>query len=953
MSDTAPPPAPAPAPGPASPTHDAGSGPRRRMIRLRGVRTHNLKGVDLELPLGRLIVFTGVSGSGKSSLAFDTLYAEGQRRYIETFSAYTRQFLERLDKPDADAIEGLPPAIAVGQRVRRRSGRSTVGTVTEIHDALAVLYARVGRVICRDCGRTVEPADPETVIRALDALPERTRYLVTYPLEVRPESDRQALADLLREDGFIRVRAEGVGHTIETGPLPEAPSGTVDVVVDRLVRGAEPEGRRLDSIETAFDQGLGRCRIVADAAELTFYRGYRCAGCGHDYPAPDPRLFRPNNPMGACPGCEGFGRVVDLDLARIVSDPSKSLLDGAIVPWSTPAYREWNAELLGVAPTLGIPIDRPFKKLTPEQVRPIVEGHGAFGGLRGFFKALERKSYKMHVRVFLSRWRGYRPCPECQGRRLRPDALAYRVAGLDLAALSALTIRDARQFLAGAADTPEVAPVRRRLLEPVLQRLDYLERIGLGYLSLDRPARSLSSGEARRVALTTALGSGLVNTLYVLDEPSIGLHPRDIDRLIEAMQRLRDAGNSLVVVEHEDAVMRAADLLVDVGPGAGDAGGRILYVGPPDGVAQAEGSLTGEFLSGRRKPLVPHHRRKPDKGAITLVGASGHNLQGIDVEFPLGLICVVTGVSGAGKSTLVEETLYPALIRRLKSEHLPAEPYRELRGANAIDDVILIDQSPIGRTPRSNPVTYLKAYDEIRHAFAGTLEARLRNYDAGQFSFNVEGGRCQACEGNGFQTIDMQFLADVMIRCPECRGTRFRPQTLEVTYRGKNIAEVLDLTAREAFAFFKHRPKVQAKLRPLIDVGLDYLRLGQPANTLSGGEAQRLKLAGHLAGSAGAVTRAASGPKTLFLLDEPTTGLHPADVQKLIGCLDALADLGHTLVIVEHSPELMAAADWLIDLGPEGGGDGGRVVATGSPEAVAQADTETGRVLARFLPRDR
>jgi excinuclease ABC subunit A len=922
-----------------------------RRIRLRGVRVHNLKGIDLDLPLNRLVVLTGVSGSGKSSLAFDTLYAEGQRRYIETFSAYTRQFLERLDKPDADRIDGIPPALAVGQRVARRSGRSTVGTVTEVHDYLGLLYAKAGRVFCLRCGEEVRPADPEAVARAADELPPRARYMIAFPLDVRPESDRAALADALREDGFVRVRIDGQVWAIESGPLPLPEGGTIDVIVDRLVRGSEALERRRDSIETAFAKGLGRCRLLTDEAERTFYQGWRCGRCGLDYPAPDPRLFRFNSPLGACPSCEGFGRVIDLDMAKIVPDPSTSLRDEAIGPWTTPKYREFHERLVALAPSLAIPLDVPFRDLGPEQVRAIVEGvpGRGFPGLRGFFRGLERKSYKMHVRVFLSRWRGYSPCPACGGARLRPEALAVKVGGLDIAALSSRTIGEARAFLAGIEGELRHDPAARRALEPVARRLEYLGRIGLDYLTLDRPARTLSGGEARRVTLTSALGSGLVNTLYVLDEPSIGLHPRDVGRLIAAMAALRDAGNSVVVVEHEGEVMRAADLLVDIGPGAGQDGGRLLYAGPPAGIVDVPGSATGDFLAGRLRAARPRKRRAADKGHLELFGASGHNLKGIDVAFPLGVLCVVTGVSGSGKSTLVEETLFPALVRQLRGESLPAEPYRELRGAGALADAVLIDQSPIGRSARSNPVTYLKAFDEVRRAFAETHEAKAHNYGPSRFSFNVEGGRCDACEGNGYLTIDMQFLADVMIRCPECRGTRYRPETLEVSYRGKNIAEVLDLTAREAFSHFRHRPKVQARLRPLLDVGLDYLRLGQPASTLSGGEAQRLKLAAHLATSPAAVTRAAGGPKTLFLLDEPTTGLHPADVAKLLDCLDALADLGHSLVVVEHSPEVMARADWIIDLGPEAGAGGGRVVAQGAPEDVARADTHTGRVLAAVL----
>jgi excinuclease ABC subunit A len=924
-----------------------------RSIRLRGVRVHNLKGIDLDLPVGRLVVLTGVSGSGKSSLAFDTLYAEGQRRYIETFSAYTRQFLEKLDKPDADRIDGIPPAIAVAQRSARRSSRSTVGTVTEVHDYLGLLYARMGQVVCIDCGAAVEPASPATVARAVDALLERTRYMVAFPMEIRAESDCSALGAGLREDGFVRVRIDGHVHSLEGEPkdVPWPESGQVDVIVDRLVRGADPIERRLDSIETAFAKGLARCRVLTDSGDQTFYEGWRCSRCGRDHVAPEPRLFRYNNPRGACPACEGFGRVIDLDLGRIVPNPSKTLRQGAIAPWTTPAYQAMQEELLDAAPALGIPVDVPFKRLRPDQVEMIVDGapaHG-FAGLRGFFRWLERKSYKMHIRVFLSRWRSYKTCPECQGKRLRPEALAVKVGGLDLAALSALSIAEARSFLSGLDPMAAASPVVRQILEQVKRRLDYLDRIGLEYLALDRPARTLSGGEARRVALTSALGSGLVNTLYVLDEPSVGLHPRDVDRLIAIVHELRDAGNTVVVVEHDLAMMRAADLLVDIGPGAGEGGGRLLYVGPPEAIGAAAGSVTGEFLAGRRRLAVPERRRSQGGGALRLTGARGHNLRNIDVAFPLGVLCVVTGVSGAGKSTLVEETLYPALQRRLGNEALPAAPYTELIGTGAIDEVVLVDQTPIGRSARSNPVTYLKAFDEIRKTFAATHEARLRNYDAGQFSFNVDGGRCTACEGNGFLTIDMQFLADVMMRCPECRGTRYRRETLEVTYRGRNIAEVLELTAREAFVFFRHRPKVQAKLRPLLDVGLDYLRLGQPASTLSGGEAQRLKLASYLATSPAALARAAGRSRTLFILDEPTTGLHPADTLKLLDALSSLLNLGHSLIVVEHSPEIMACADWIIDLGPGAGAAGGQIVGQGTPEETARLETPTGRVLKTVL----
>ncbi len=927
----------------------------RRVIKLRGVRVHNLKGVNLDIPLHKLVAFSGVSGSGKSSLAFDTLYAEGQRRYVETFSAYTRQFLERLDKPDADQIDGIPPAIAVAQRSGgRRSARSTVATVAEIHDHFALLYARLGKVTCLNCGRLVEPSSPATVVAAIEAFPEGTRYLVAWPLDVRPDSDLEGLAEALREDGFSRVRVNGQIVRIEAGAIPTPTgAGGIDVVVDRLTRGTEAGNRRLDSIETAFGKGLGRCRVIAEAdgSELTFYRKRRCAGCGTDYADPDPRLFRYNSPLGACPTCQGFGSVVDLDLDRIIPDRSKSIRAGAITTWNTPSHVDELAHLVARGSSYGISVDVPVQDLPPDQIQTLVEGNGkTWKGLRGFFKRLEAKSYKMHVRIFLSRWRGYRTCPDCAGSRLKPLALAVRVGGMDVAALSRLSVGAARDFLAGLAASEGDNPVGRRVLDQARGRIEALHGIGLDYLALDRPARTLSAGEARRLALATALGSGLVNTLYVLDEPSVGLHPRDVGRLVRTLEGLRDAGNSVVVVEHEEAILQAADWLVDVGPGAGDAGGRILYEGPPLGAGAVAESATGAFLTGRaRIPLPAKRRDSQAKGQITLRGATGNNLRNIDVAFPLGVLCVVTGVSGAGKSTLIEETLYPALARVLRDEAVPGLPCAGVTGYESLSDVVLIDQAPIGRTSRSNPVTYLKAFDEIRQLFAGTHEAKTRNFSASKFSFNVEGGRCGVCEGAGDLTVDMQFLADVRMRCPECHGTRYRAEVLEVRFREKTIADVLQLTAREAFSFFRSHPKAQAKLRPMMDVGLEYLRLGQPATTLSGGEAQRLKLASFLASTPAAMTRAARGPKTLFLLDEPTTGLHPADIAKLLETLTRLLDLGHSLILVEHAPDILRSADWIIDLGPDAGERGGQIVATGTPESVSQTLTYTGRALDELL----
>jgi excinuclease ABC subunit A len=921
-------------------------------MKLRGLRTHNLKGIDLDLPLNRLIVVTGVSGSGKSSLAFDTIYAEGRRRYVETFSAYARQFLEKLDKPEAERIEGIPPAIAVGPSHGRHSGRSTVGTITEIHDALALLYARAGEVDCRNCGQRVIPATPGMVSEAIDALPEDTRYEIAFPVDIRPETDRTSLLQSLRSQGFARIAAAGQVVRLDE---PEAEvalpaEGPVDVIVDRLVRGKDAIARRIDSIESAFVKGLGRCRILAGGASWTYTRGWRCSRCGTDHLEPQPNLFRFNGALGACPVCEGFGRTTELDLARIVPDPSKSIRAGAIAPWATPGYRIQLDELLGNAPALGLPVDVPFAQLAPAEVRRLVEGvaGAGFTGLNGFFQGLERKAYKLQVRLFLGRWRRYQNCPACGGARLRPEALAVRIAGRNIAELAAMTIREARTFL-GELQALHVQPVALGLLAQVESRLAYLAEIGLDYLTLDRSARSLSGGELQRVVLTKALGSGLVNTLYVLDEPTFGLHPQEAGRLTAVLQRLRDRGNTLVVVEHDAAVIRSADHVVDLGPGAGEAGGRVLHAGPVASFLHAEASATADYLTGRKRLPVPATRRPVKTRAARLTGARGNNLKSIDVAFPLGVVCAVTGVSGSGKSTLVEETLYPALRSRIAGEAAVAALYDDLTGIEDLADAVFLDQSPLARSARSNPVTYLKVFDEIRKTFAATHEAKLRNYDAGKFSFNVEGGRCNTCQGDGFLTIDMQFLPDVMIRCPECRGTRYRPEVLEVTYRGRNIAEVLDLTAREAFAFFRNRPRIQSRLRPLLDIGLDYLKLGQPASTLSGGEAQRLKLASVLGRSLASLRRAVHAPHTLFLLDEPTAGLHPVDILKLLDALGALVDRGHSVVVITHSPAVMLSADWIIDLGPGSGDEGGRVVAEGTPEAVARSATPTGEVLARAL----
>lgn len=930
------------------------------MIQVRGVRVHNLQSVDLDLPRNRLVAFCGVSGSGKTSLALDTLYAEGQRRYIESFSAYTRQFLERLDKPDAERIDGLPPAVAITHQDHAKSSRTTIAAATEIDNYLRLLFARIGHVICRGCGNEIRADSPGTALQRLRQLAPGTRFLIAFPHLVESAEQLQSVASGLREDGLVRVIAEGRTHNL-SAPVPltlNAFPAELAVVIDRLTTNEATPERILDSFETAFAKGDGRCQawVAADAPAapvmtdgqpwecLRFSTSMTCANCGIDYCAPDPRLYNSNSPLGACPSCEGFGNIVDIDMDLVVPDPNKSLAEGAIAPWTTPAYAHELEELLELAPDYDLPTDVPFRELNERQRTLICEGvpERNFGGLRGFFAWLEKRTYKMHLRVFLSRWRAYRPCVACGGARLRPEALATRISQRNIAELLAGKISDVLSFFRTLELSPWERQVGRMMLDQVTARLAYLEEVGLGYLALDRPLRTLSNGEAQRVTLTSALGASLVNMLYVLDEPSVGLHPRDVDRLIQAVARLQQRGNSVIVVEHEESMLRAAHHIVEIGPGAGERGGRVVFQGSLSELESAADSLTGDYLSGRRGVAIPNRRRQPGHGWVRLVGARGNNLKNLSVEFPLGVLCLVTGVSGAGKSTLVQDTLHGALCHRKRKNATKPLPYDDVYGDGQIDDVILIDQSPIGRSPRSNPVTYVKAFDEIRAVFAETIEARTHNYTTGHFSFNVDGGRCPACEGDGYVEIDMQFLADVFMKCDQCGGTRYRHEILQVMYRGRNIAEVLDMTVREAFTFFRGQHKVQEKLKRLIDVGLDYLRLGQPANTLSSGEAQRLKLASYIS--------AAKRNRTLFLMDEPTTGLHYADIVQLLDCFDALLAVGHSLIVVEHNLQLMKAADYIIDLGPGAAEEGGTVVVQGTPEKVARCENSiTGRFLATAL----
>lgn len=937
-------------------------------IEARGVEVHNLKKVDLDIPHRQLIVFCGVSGSGKTSMALDTLYAEGQRRYIESFSAYTRQFLDRLEKPEADRIDNIPPALAVTKVNDTRSSRSTVGTATETTDYLRLLFSKIGIIICPGCGQRIIKDTPGRVADQILASQASGRMMIAFPATCEAD-EGESVIEQFREDGFVRALAGG--ETVSLTPEQDAPLSArmladepVSIVIDRLSFESLKAERLRESLEIGFAHGNGACEVLIQQQEgdalsgqgtlvdidgqqwhyLRFSSQLRCEKCNLEFIEPDPRLFNFNSPLGACPDCEGFGNIIDMDMDLIVPDRRKSIAEGAVAPWNTPAYKHELEELLELAPDYGLPINTPYRDLSDAQINLIVEGvpERNFGGLKGFFAWLERRKYKMHMRVFLSRWRSFRMCEACQGTRLRPEALAVRVGGKNIAEISAMKIVDALQHFRDLKQSEYEATLSRQVLPQVLARLQYLEIVGLGYLALDRSLRTLSGGEAQRITLTSTLGSSLVNMLYVLDEPTAGLHPSDITRLTEAIVDLRNRGNTVVVVEHEETLIRQADQIVEFGPGAGERGGEIIFQGTPQEIEAEEESLTGDYLSGRRRVVRKRERRSATHGRIRIKGARGNNLKNLEVEFPLGVLTVVTGVSGAGKSSLVDQTLYPALCRRKRKENIQSLPYDDVFGDGQIDDVVLVDQGPIGRSPRSNPVTYIKAFDEIRNVFAGTMHARTRNLTASHFSFNVQGGRCESCNGDGHIAIDMQFMADVYVKCPECKGQRYKKEVLEITYRGKSIADVLNMTVREAFVFFRGQAKVQNKLQLLNDVGLDYLRLGQPANTLSSGEAQRLKLAGNLA-----TTKKA---RTLFLMDEPTTGLHFADIVQLLDCFGNLLQIGHSLIVVEHNIHMMLAADYIIDLGPGAADEGGNVVAVGTPEEITENPASvTGKHLVKAL----
>jgi excinuclease ABC subunit A len=914
---------------------------------VRGARVNNLKNISLELPHRSLVVITGVSGSGKSSLAFDTIYAEGQRRYVESLSAYARQFLERMNKPDVDFIQGIAPAIAIEQKTSTRNPRSTVGTTTEVYDYLRLLFARIGKTYCLNDGEVVQRDSVRTAMERLETLPYGTRVLILFPMHPHEGHTMTEELDNLRKQGFIRVVIGDEVIDLEEKSTVKAAKEDVYVLVDRLVwrKGADLS-RFSDSLQTAFAEGDGYVRIrMADSGEeWKFSARYECSLCHERYSEPEPQLFSFNSPAGACPTCQGFGRTTGLDANLVIPNPGKTLLDGAVQPWTTPKHSKHLRDLERVAAEHGIPLRVPYRELTQAQKDVVWNGVKGFKGIRGFFKMVEEKNYKMHYRILMARYRGYTTCETCGGSRLRRDALAVRVNGRTMGELVHRTIEELDAFFADAVFTDFELGVAKRIIEEIRLRVGILHHIGLGYLTLDRLSHTLSGGESQRINIASSLGSALVGTMYVLDEPTIGLHPRDNAKLIAILQSLRDAGNTVLVVEHDAEMMRVADLIVDIGPRAGELGGEVVAIAPFAELKKRKDSLTGQYLSGRLSIPVPSKRRKP-RGELVVLGASQNNLKGIDTRIPLGLLACVTGVSGSGKSTLVHDVLYAGLKKDLEGAYEDEVGFFEgFKGSDRIKHVEMVDQTPIGRTPRSNPITYLKAFDVIRDVFAATATAKLHGFGPGAFSFNVPGGRCDTCEGDGHIKVEMQFLADLFLECETCKGTRYKKDILDVRFHGKNIVDVLNMTVREALEFFEKVPRVANRIRVLEEVGLGYMRLGQSATTLSGGEAQRLKLASHLS--------ARSDEHTLFIFDEPTTGLHFDDIRKLLACFDALILAGHSVLIIEHNLDVIKCADWIIDLGPEGGDRGGRIVAEGTPEQIAKTEESyTGRYLGPLLGR--
>jgi excinuclease ABC subunit A len=943
-------------------------------IVIRGARQHNLKGFDLEIPRRSFTVITGPSGSGKSSLAFDTIYAEGQRRYVESLSAYARQFLERMEKPLVDSIDGLSPAVAIEQKNPTKTSRSTVGTATEIYDYLRLLWARIGRSYCPLCGRELRPDTVQSASDAIVSLPDGTRFSVAFPLRLSAKVTHAVVTENLRAQGFVRVAIDDAVQHLDDVDAAGIDLTTVKellVIVDRLAVSADVGGRLADALGTAFREGDGDAAVlftgpiaspIAEASpngvvagrmvtRLSFTERYECPNDGTRLPAPTPQLFSFNNPRGACPTCNGFGAVLEYDESLVVAYPERTLRDGAIGPFTPPRYEAERRKLADAARREGIPMDVPWRDLAATQREFLLNGKArGFLGAFPFLRSKEEKRYKQYIRIYLRQFQSAQECPTCHGTKLKPEVLQVRVDQRNIAEIADLPVDRLLDWLDNIALTPFEKQVAEHVLKEARDRVHFLCDVGLNYLSLNRATRTLSGGEAQRIGLANSLGSSLVDTLYVLDEPSIGLHSRDMERLLRLLHRLRDGGNTVLVVEHDPEAIEVADYMVELGPESGEKGGYVVFAGPMSRIS--ESPLTGEYLSGKRSIPIPAERRRLGPRWLTLTGAREHNLKGVDVKIPLGALTVVTGVSGSGKSTLVHDVLYRALEQTLTGEHSAKQHLGErvgafdrLTGFEGLDDVVLVDQSPIGRSPRSNPVTYVKAYDEIRRIFAQQPLARERGYTASTFSFNTAGGRCDTCEGAGYIEVEMVFMADVFVPCDACGGKRFKPEVLEVKVRGKSIHDVLELTIDEAIRFFPREEKLGQALWQLQQVGLGYLRLGQPATTLSGGEAQRVKIAREL------TLGAKSKGKKLYVMDEPTTGLHLEDIRKLADVMDRLVDAGHTLVLIEHNLDVIKLADWVIDLGPEAGDRGGEIVAMGRPEEILDVEgSHTGRFLRRVLP---
>ncbi|MBB1070735.1 excinuclease ABC subunit UvrA [Limosilactobacillus sp. RRLNB_1_1] len=936
-------------------------------IVIHGARAHNLKNIDITIPKNKLVVVTGLSGSGKSSLAFDTLYAEGQRRYVESLSAYARQFLGQMDKPDVDSIDGLSPAISIDQKTTSHNPRSTVGTVTEINDFLRLLWARVGTPICPNDNIPITSQSPEQMVDRVLELPERTRLQILSPVVRDKKGTQKKVFETIKREGFVRVQVDGETYDLDSVPeLDKNKKHTVNVVIDRIIIKEGIRSRLFDSFEAALRLSNGYA--IADVIggdPIPFSEQYACPICGFTVGELEPRLFSFNAPTGACPECEGLGLKLEVDIDLVVPDPTKTLKEGAIVPWNPISSQYYPQLLKQFCKSVGIDMDTPFNKLPKKQQQQVLYGNGDttfhfhyendFGGIRdvdvpfeGVINNISRRYRETNSDFTREQMRKYMtelPCPVCHGYRLNQRALAVKIDGQNIGEVSDLPISESLEFFKNVKLSDQNAKIAQPILKEIIDRLTFMKNVGVEYLTLSRSARTLSGGEAQRIRLATQIGSNLSGVMYVLDEPSIGLHQRDNDRLIASLKSMRDLGNTLIVVEHDEDTMRAADYIIDIGPGAGENGGQVMAAGTPKQIMRSRKSLTGQYLSGKKFIPVPQERRTGNGKKITIKGAAANNLKNITVDFPLGEFICVTGVSGSGKSTLVNMILKRVLAQKLNNNSAKPGKYKSISGVENIEKVINIDQSPIGRTPRSNPATYTGVFDDIRELFAQTNQAKMRGYTKGRFSFNVKGGRCEACHGDGILKIEMNFLPDVYVPCEVCHGTRYNSETLEVEYKGKNIAEVLNMTVSEALEFFNAIPKIKRKLQTIEDVGLGYVHLGQPATTLSGGEAQRMKLAAEL--------HRQSHGKSFYILDEPTTGLHMDDIKRLLAVLQRLVDTGNTVLVIEHDLDVVKSADWLIDLGPEGGANGGNIVATGTPEQVAEVKgSYTGKYLKEMLDRD-